>query len=206
MQFRKWFGELMLPLRQTGGQLRLWAFGYDMDNMKARCWYESTLPLFGLADCGPDAQRRVESEVGLWVAGAEIAAFYLRSAVKDAWFSVEARGDFSAVDASFWGRTEPEFYRQLKSLIETVRDNRELHAVSVREAWQRLLIKAATDLFDEEFVGAGQVERQNPHRIAKAFQQLRRNLYGPKMRQTLGLPSLEASKPKENIKTAKTAA
>ena len=192
-------------LKQIGGQLRLWAFGYDMDNMKARCWYESTLPLYGLTDCDPDAQRRVESEVGLWLAGAEISAFYLRSAVKDAWFSVEAHGDFSAVDASFWGRTEPEFYRQLKSLIETVRDNRELHAVSIREAWQRLLIKGATDLFDEEFVGAGQVERQNPHRIAKAFQQLRRNLYGPKMRQALGLPSLEASKPKENIKAAKAA-
>ena len=193
-------------LQQIGGQLRIWVFGYDMDNMKARCWYESTLPLFGLADCGPDAQRRVESEVGLWLAGAEMAAFYLRSGVKDAWFSVEARGDFSAIDASFWGRTEREFYRQLKSLIETVRDNRELHAVPVREAWQRRLIRSATDLFDEEFVGAGQVERQNPHRIAKAFQQLGRNLYGPKMRQTLGLPLLEASKPRGNIKAAKAAA
>jgi CRISPR system Cascade subunit CasA len=193
-------------LKQIGGQLRLWAFGYDMDNMKARCWYESTLPLFGLADCRQDAQRRVESEVGLWLAGAELAVFYLRSAVKDAWFSVEARGDFSAIDASFWGRTEPEFYRQLRSLIETVRDNRELHAVPIRDVWQRLLIKAATELFDEEFVGAGQVERQNPHRIAKAFQQLRRNLYGPKMRQTLGLPPLDGSKPRENIKATKAAA
>ena len=197
--------------RQIGGQLRLWAFGYDMDNMKARCWYESTLPLFGLADCGPDAHRRVESEVGLWLAGAELAAFYLRGAVKDAWFSAGARGDFSAIDSSFWGRTEPEFYRQLKSLIETVRDNRELHAVPVRDAWQRLLIKAATDLFDEEFDGAGPVERQNPHRVAKAFQQLDRNLRGrnqrgPNMRQTLGLPPLEGSKPKENIKAAKAAA
>ena len=193
-------------LKQIGGELRLWAFGYDMDNMKARCWYESTLPLFGLADCGPDAQRRVESEVGLWLAGAEMAAFYLRIAVKDAWFNVEARGDFSAIDASFWSGTEPDFYRQLKSLIEIIRENRELDAVSVRDAWQRLLIKAAIDLFDDGIVGAGQVERQNPHRIAKAFQQLRRNLYGPKMRQTLGLPPLEGVKPKGNIKAAKAAA
>lgn len=192
--------------RQVGGQLCLWAFGYNMKKDKARCWFESRLPLYGLADCKREAQRRIESEVGVWLGGAEMAAFYLRSAVKDAWFSGDARGDFSAVDTSFWGRTESEFYRQLKSLIETVRDNRELHAVLVRETWQRLLIKAATDLFDEEFVGSGQVERQNPHRIAKAFQQLRRNLYGPKMRQTLGLPQLEASKPKEKIKAAKAAA
>jgi CRISPR system Cascade subunit CasA len=192
--------------RQIGGQLRLWAFGYDMDNMKARCWYESTLPLYGLADCGPDAQRRVESEVSVWLAGADLAAFYLRSAIQDAWFSVEARGDFSAIDKSFWGRTEPEFYRQLKSLIETVRDNHEMHAVPVREAWQRILTNAVTHLFDEEFVGPGQVERQNPHRIAKAFQQLRRNLYGSTMRQSLGLPWLEASKPKEKLKATKAAA
>lgn len=30
---------------KSGWQFRLWAFGYDMDNMKARCWYESTMPL-----------------------------------------------------------------------------------------------------------------------------------------------------------------
>jgi CRISPR system Cascade subunit CasA len=192
--------------RQAGGQLRLWAFGYDIDDMKARCWYESTLPLYGLVDCEREAQRRVESEVSFWLGGAEVAVSCLRGAVKDAWFSGEARGDFSAIDSSFWNHTEPEFYRQLKNLIETVLDDREADAVPVREAWQRLLIKAATDLFDGEFVGAGQVERQNPHRIAKAFQQLRRNLYGPKMRQTLGLPPLEGSKPKENIKAAKAAA
>jgi CRISPR system Cascade subunit CasA len=29
---------------------RLWAFGYDMENMKARCWYESTMPLIHAED------------------------------------------------------------------------------------------------------------------------------------------------------------
>ena len=192
--------------RQISGQLRLWAFGYDMDNMKARCWYESTLPLFGLADCAPDAHRRVESEVGLWLAGAELAAFYLRAGVKDAWFSRDARGVSSRIDASFWGRTEAEFYSNLKCLIESVRDDREMNTVQIRDSWQRLLIKSTTNLFDEEFVGAGQIERQNPHRIAKAFQQLRRNLYGPKMRGALGLPALEGSKPGNKIKAAKAVA
>lgn len=194
------------PRRHAGGQLRLWAFGYDMDNMKARCWYESSLPLYGLADCERDAQRRVESEVGLWLAGAGMAASCLRGAVKDAWFSGDARGDFSAIDASFWSRTEPEFYRQLNRLIEGVRGDREVDALPVREAWHRLLIKTATDLFDNEFVGTGALERQNPHRAAKAFQQPGRNLRGPKMRQALGLPQLEANKPKRNGKAATSAA
>lgn len=192
--------------RHISGQLRLWTFGYDMDNMKARCWYESALPLFGLADCAPDAHRRVESEVGLWLSGAELTAIYLRAAVKDAWFSRDARGDFSAIDSSFWGRTEAGFYRNLKCLIDSVSDDHEMNTVQVRDSWQRLLIKSATNLFDEEFVGAGQIERQNPHRIAKAFQQLRRNLYGPKMREALGLPALEGSKPGNKIKAAKALA
>jgi CRISPR system Cascade subunit CasA len=27
---------------------RLWAFGYEMDNMKARCWYDATMPVLNL--------------------------------------------------------------------------------------------------------------------------------------------------------------
>lgn len=191
--------------RQAGGQLRLWAFGYDMNKDKARCWYESYLPLYGLAGCEREAQRRVESEVGVWLDGAEMATSCLHGAVKDAWFGGNARGDVSAIDASFWNRTEPEFYRQLKRLIETARDDPDFDALPVREAWHWLLIKTATDLFDNEFVGAGAIERQNPHRAAKAFQQLHRNLRGPKMRQALALPPLDPPKSKSNIKAAKRA-
>ena len=192
--------------RQAGGQLRLWAFGYDMDNMKARCWYESVLPLYGLAECGREAQRRVESEVGVWLGGAEMAASCLRGAVKDAWFSRDARGDFSVIDVSFWNRTEPDFYRQLKRLIEAVRDERDFDAVPVREAWHRLLIKTAIDFFANEFVGAGSIERQNPRRAAKAFQQLGQNLRGPKMRQVMGLPPPDPPKSKNNSKVVDRAA
>lgn len=54
---------LQLPARSTGGALRLWAYGYDMDNMKARCWYDATLPLYDLADCGRDAHAWLQAEV-----------------------------------------------------------------------------------------------------------------------------------------------
>lgn len=192
--------------RQVGGQLRLWAFGYDMDNMKARCWYESTLPLYGLTDCEREAQRCVESEIGDWLGGAEMAASYLRGAVKGAWFSRDARGDFSVIDSSFWSRTEPDFYRHLKGLIRAVREARDIDTVPAREAWHRLLVKTATDLFNNEFVGTGAIERQNPHRAAKAFQQLGKNLRGPKMRQALGLPPLEPPKFKGNSKAEQRAA
>ena len=100
--------------RQLGGALRLWAFGYDMDNMKARCWYESSLPLYGLGECESKAAlQAVSGAVTTWLGGAQQAVFFLRSAVKDAWFGGDARGDFSAIDAEFWQRTEAAFYLSL---------------------------------------------------------------------------------------------
>ncbi|MCC7100203.1 MAG: type I-E CRISPR-associated protein Cse1/CasA [Rubrivivax sp.] len=180
---------LALPPQTLPGPLRLWAFGYDMDNMKARCWYEATLPLYGLADCSADARRAVQSEVGLWLAGAELAASYLRDAVKDAWFDAGARRDFGHVDATFWGSTEPAFYEQLRALIEAARQDIEAPPLPTREAWNRVLVQTATRLFDQTFVGTGPIERQNPRRSAQAYDQLRKRLHGPKLRDALGLPN-----------------
>jgi CRISPR system Cascade subunit CasA len=144
----------------------------------------------------------VESEVSVWLAGAEIAAYFLRSAVKDAWFSADARGDFSAIDASFWSATEAAFYRQLKALIEGVREDSDSEAdpLPTREAWHRHLAKTCLHLFDGEFVGAGAVERQNPRRLAAAYLQLKRNLDGPKIRQALALPAREPAKAPKKAK------
>ena len=180
---------LLLPQRTTGGPLRLWAFGYDMDNMKARCWYESTLPLYGLADCSADARRSVQAEVERWLAAAELASAYLRGAVKDAWFSTDARGDFGHIDAAYWSGTEAAFYRQLQTLIDRARESAEYAELAVREAWHAVLVKAALRLFDQSFVGSSPIERQNPRRIALAQRQLRNSLHGPKLRQALGLPT-----------------
>ena len=179
---------LSLDKRTLGGPLRLWAFGYDMDNMKARCWYESTLPIYGLAECSVDSRRGVQAEVARWLAGAELAGMYLRGAVKDAWFSADARGDFSHIDATFWSATEAAFYAQLQALIDAARDGVEGPPLPAREAWHAVLTRTTLRLFDDRFVGAGAVERQNPRRIALAHKQLRNSLYGPKLKLALGLP------------------
>lgn len=177
-----------LDRRTLGGPLRLWAFGYDMDNMKARCWYESTLPVYDLAGCSPDARQGVQAEVGRWLAGADLASRYLRDAVKNAWFGADARGDFSHIDAAFWSGTEPAFYAELRELITSTRDGVERPPLPTREAWHSILVRTAIRLFDGDFVGSGLVDRQNPRRAALAQRQLRQSLHGPKLRQALGLP------------------
>ena len=202
--------------RQVGGQLRLWAFGYDMENMKARCWYESTLPVYGLADCDPDAQRRVESEVGMWLAGAEKSAFYLTEAVRRAWFSND---DFDKwkedkkrkfrrnLNASFWSQTESHFYAQLKQLIEAVRNGQSLDIASVRDNWHQSLVRTALRLFDKDIVGAAQIERQNTRRAAAAYHYLTTSLTGGEILVALGLAAASVvSKPKSKTRAAKAAA
>jgi CRISPR system Cascade subunit CasA len=191
--------------REVPVQLRLWAFGYDMDNAKARCWYESTLPLYGLASCQRDALKRIQSEVGIWLAGAQMTVYFLRRAVKDAWFSRDARGDLSAIDAEFWSRTESDFYLQIKDLIEGVRSDPDLDTSSVRAAWHRVLKHTSLALFDR-FVGTSSIERQNPRRVALAFHQLERNLRGPKIRQAAGLPPVDSDRVKAGRHSAENAA
>lgn len=190
--------------RQTGAQLRLWTFGYDMDKGKARCWYESTLPLYGIADCDSPARTRIESEAALWLAGADLAALYLRSAVKDAWFKADARGDFSAVDAAFWTLTEPTFYLALKTLVDEVRQPSDLDMICLqqRQSWREALDRAVVRLFDGVFVGAGPIEHQNPQRAALAFRQLSWNIRGAKIKQALGLPVDAPTKSGRGPKTA----
>lgn len=202
--------------RQAGGQLRLWAFGYDIDDMKARCWYESSLPLYGLADCDPDAQRRVESEVGMWLAGAEKSAFYLTEAVRRAWFSDDGfdkwkedkkRNFRTNLEASFWSQTESYFYSQLKQLIEAIRNDQSLDIASVRNKWHHWLIRTALRLFDKDIVGATQIERQNTRRAAAAYHYLTTSLGGGEILVALGLAAASVvAKPKSKRRSATAAA
>jgi CRISPR system Cascade subunit CasA len=198
---------LTYRIRVAPGALRLQAFGYDLDNMKARCWYESTLPLYGLADCDVDGQRRVEGEVARWLDATELVATMLRGAIKDAWFDeAPSKADFSVIDATFWAATEAAFYEQLRALIESAATGTAVDATTVNIKWLRELETHAIDLFDKQLVGTGPVAQQQPRRIAEAYQRLAGSLRGPKLREALGLPvdpakaaarkSARATKPK----------
>jgi CRISPR system Cascade subunit CasA len=178
-------GNLGRLERSLGLQMQLWAFGFDMDNMKARCWYDSTLPLYHLADLSSTDQRALRDEVGAWVAGTHQAARYLAQAVKNAWFSADARGDFSFVDAAFWSLTERAFYRLLPQAINApALDQQQPRA----EELLKELARAALALFDHDLVGTGPVGQVNPARVARAHKRLRNQLGGDELRRLLLLP------------------
>ena len=192
----------VLDSRRLKGQFRLWAFGYDIyNNMKARCWYESTFPLYSLAERNKEGRKLVQSGVAKWIDAADHAAFLLRSAVRSAWFSegAEVKGDWGFIDAAFWSRTEPAFFRLLGELVEQAQSESD-EEMSARlqqpnSQWRTELINVAVKLFDAELVGAAPIERQNPRRVAEAHNRLHNSLYGDKLKEMLGLPVEKSSKP-----------
>ncbi len=200
-----------LHQRTTGGPWRLWAFGYDMDNMKACCWYESTLPVYGLGDCDSCVRSGVKAEVGRWLDAADLCATALLGAVRDSWFEPDpkksrARSEKLAhVTAEFWSATEPKFYGHLFALINAAATNADHPTLRTREAWHALLTRTALHLFESNFVGTGAVERQNPRRAALAHHQLEKNLNDHKLRAALGL-SVDSTTSKPERKSTKRAA
>lgn len=178
--------------RVDSGQIRLRAFGYDMDNMKARCWYESIFPLFDLStsDHSAETSEVIAGIVEPLITAAETVAQSTQRAIRDAWFgSSETRGDLAFVEASFWHRTERDFFVQVEQAIGLARrhgrgayDQSEL----LRRDWLEVLRTTAMRLFDE-VAARGSIEAGNPAKLATAHRALRKWLYGEKLEQALGL-------------------
>ena len=134
---------------------RLWAFGYDMDNMKARCWYEAEMPLFNLDQ---EAREDVADQAQKMIEAATDVLKTLKSTLKSAWFGrpKDAKGDMSFIDANFWSTTEVPFYHLLQQLVVD-KSNGDRNAVKNDEdsmdeplkEWARTLKRKAQELFDQ---------------------------------------------------------
>jgi len=165
-------------------QLRLWAFGYDMDNMKARCWYETTYPLYLL-----DKRIREDfvSLVQLLISAAIEVSKFVRGSVKEAWFSRpgDAKGDTSFLVESFFQHTENTFFDSLQQLRDKLASGDD--GIAVLNVWHGELKKAAMDLFDY-WAARGDVSVANPRRIAMAHKKLNRLLNARKLKRLLLMP------------------
>ncbi|UFN49149.1 type I-E CRISPR-associated protein Cse1/CasA [Roseomonas sp. OT10] len=126
----------------VGPRTRLLAAGYDMDNMKARGFVESEMPLPGAAE--PEAQDALARAL---VRSADAVAGLLRNAVRQALFSA---GTTVKLDAELlasqrerlWERTEAAFFDAL------LRQGEEAEQEAMAK-WLRLLRSTALSLFDE---------------------------------------------------------
>ena len=167
---------------QWDEQFRLYAFGYDMDNMKARCWYEATLPLYTIDQkIRPTFAKRVQTLTET----AEKFANSVHICVKAAWFNRpgDAKGDTTYLKHSFYHYTEKDFFKAVKSLqtgISKGADREVLHG------WHRTLCKAAYSLFDH-WVLQGDIVQANPRRVVDAHEKLKKFMYSKTVQKELQL-------------------
>ncbi len=168
---------------------RIWAFGYDMDNMKARCWYEGTMPLLHVEAAG-GLRERFEVEIARLIRAAELVVSSTRSCIRQAWYDDPKNapsGDLSFIDARFWQETEAVFYEQQRRILAALRTGTDLSAIKLE--WLKVLRDEALALFDE-YSQAAQIGIADPRRIALAHRDLLRYT-GPGNRliaQALDLP------------------
>jgi CRISPR system Cascade subunit CasA len=182
--------------------VRLLAAGFDMDNMKARGFVESTMPLPAAPDKA--VQDRLDELARRLVLSAEAVAGMLRAAVRSALFSAGAtvRPDLellSLVRERLWADTEPAFFAALaRPLSKEGREERDWHA---------MLRTTALWLFDE----AAPMDPDVPPLVrqgetAPRLVRARRNLAfalqgfgkdGQALFETLGLPAAESRKGKQ---------
>ena len=136
-----------------GPKPRFAAFGYDMDNMKARAWMEGEYPLPLIAD--EDMRKDLEAFIQQAVMGAETVSRFLVRAVKSALYDrpADATGDYGFIAERFFRETEVAFYEALAAAEDAVRTDSGANpadpTLEARHVWAKRLAVPALRLFDE---------------------------------------------------------
>jgi CRISPR system Cascade subunit CasA len=148
-----------------GRRPSLWAFGYDMDNKKPRCWYEGTLPLFQVDDAVKEEFE--ETAAGMIKAASEMGK-NVQWCVKVALYDnpADAKGDLSVVTARFLQKTEKDFYTLLGDVATTLADGGD--TLAIRRAWLDVLQREAKALFNE-YSQFDAIDEINAKRTVKAW-------------------------------------
>ncbi|OJT01171.1 type I-E CRISPR-associated protein Cse1/CasA [Marinobacter nauticus] len=146
---------------------RIWAFGYDMDNMKSRGWVGTQLPFLALPE---RHQERLQGWLRTLVGFAKEVCWQLRRSTKEAWFKrpSEAKGDLEYIDARFWESTEQRFYELLSELGHRLLDDDiKRLPTDLSQVWYQEIRSQAFAIFDDLTL-SGPPEALNMKRITKA--------------------------------------
>jgi CRISPR system Cascade subunit CasA len=176
-------------------QLRLVAFGYDMDNMKARGWSQSEMPL-PVEDSEFDKEF-LDGLVRKLVPAAASASRALTFQIKSALYPRprDVSGDFGFIGERFWRETETGFYQTIRLADEVYRRDPDDSDAQrpVIEGWVRILRERALALFDEHAPLAG-IEDRDMERLVRARWSLLMTFYGGELYSALGLVSAKERK------------
>ena len=162
---------------------RIWAFGYDMDNMKARCWYDAKMPLY---EIDLSIRDTIKDFVIRYIDAAIEMAGNLRREIKNARYKRpgDVKGDWSFIDIAFWQATESSFYNCIQEATNALGKNEALHDIQKRG--HSSLKRSAMALFDEHALG-GPLADMDMGRVVRARQKLAIWLEtGKKVKELLG--------------------
>ncbi len=152
--------------------VRLWCFGYDMSNMKALCWYDSTLPVHRVS---PHNQRLFTKNIKLILDSANDMASMLHKQVKAAWFRRPGdAGSEPVVNQSFWQSSEKLFYDVLRNMSELDFESDD-ELAQVFRRWLHETRGLALGLFDH-WALSGPIEHTDLQRVVKARADLAKEL------------------------------
>lgn len=171
-------------IRERRKDLQIWAFGYDMDNMKARCWYDSIMPLV-LVDAS--IRKSYEYHIAALIGSAQLVSRETKGQIRKAMFKpeTEVKGDLSFVEARFWQESEAAFFSHLRLLRDDLTNGH--NVVPTLESWHKNLVNKSEIIFND-ISQTGAFDAADPKRIALAWRDLQKSLYGKKLREQLGLP------------------
>ncbi len=151
------------------GELRLSAFGYDMDNMKARAWIEGEMPLWTFDDA--EATKAGEEFMGHVIASTETVGRLVVGAIKSARHErpQDATGNYGFITERLYQNTEQAFYEAINEAVSGIKSASDPDDPTreARARWPVTVAGPALALFDE-YVPSEGLETRNMERHVKA--------------------------------------
>lgn len=131
---------------------RLLIFGYDMDNMKPRGWYNLEMPIFHVKD---EYNNKIINEIKIIQKLTIDCLKSVKEQVKKAWFSSpkDMKGDISFIDLTFWQRSENIFFEVVQNIIVQIQKNDFLTHEQAKK-WLNSIRKISISIFDEYALSA----------------------------------------------------
>jgi len=197
-------------------RFRLWAFGYDMKNMNARCWYESRMPLLYIdASIRDDYQQYVASAIKAAVLVGENLRIALKNSIhgepeldsvtkKIKWKYKDikklpadeekrrAKILFETKEKTALVSVESFFWQntesQFFSLLNGIKESLETggNQLKYMNDWLESLCNEAQRLFDI-YAGGGAIEDSDPKRVVIARSEMTKFNRSNRVRGFLGL-------------------
>jgi CRISPR system Cascade subunit CasA len=150
---------------------RLWAFGFEMDNMKARCWHAAHTPLVATEFPDTTVLHEFTALVNALVGASEEVRDTLLKQIKNALFRRRPKKvDLSHVSQHYWGETTTAFF---DSIVQ-IRDGLQTHSdtTPVRERWLHVLHGAARLVFESHSQLRAEFATTDVERVARAWNEL----------------------------------